>query len=34
MSEEDKAKHDIIEAVFCDEENGFGSKIKTLKHAR
>ena len=34
MSEEDKAKQDMIEAVFYDEEYGFGSKIKTLKHAR
>ena len=34
MSEEDKAKRDIIEAVFNDEEYGYVSKINTLKHAR
>ena len=34
MSEEDKAKQDIIEAVFYDEEYGEGSNINTWKHAR
>ena len=34
MSEEDKANQDIIEAVFYDDEYGYGSKINTLKHAR
>ena len=30
MSEEDTAKHDVIEAVFYDEEKGCGSKLNTL----
>jgi len=34
MSEEDKANQDVIEAVFYDEEHGYGSKINTLKYAR
>ena len=34
MSDEDKAKQDIIEAVFYDGEYGYGSKLNTLKHAR
>ena len=34
MSEEDKAKQDVIESVFYDDENGYGSNINTLKHAR
>ena len=34
MSEEDKAKHDVIEAVFYDEEHGYGSKLNTLKYAK
>ena len=34
MTEEDKAKHDVIEAVFYDEEYGYGSNINTLNHAR
>ena len=29
---EEKAKHDVIEAVFYDEEKGYGSKLNTLKH--
>ena len=34
MTEEEKAKHNVIEAVFYDEEYGYGSKINTLKYAR
>ena len=34
MSDEDKAKQDIIESVFYDDEYGNVSKINTLKHAR
>ena len=34
MSEEDKANQDVIEAVFYDEEYGYGSKINTLKNAK
>ena len=34
MSEEDKAKHDVIEAVFYNEEKGYGSKLNTLEHAK
>ena len=26
MSQEDKTKQDVIEAVFYDEEHGYGSK--------
>ena len=33
-SEEDKAEQDKIEAVFYDDEYGYGSKLNTLKHAR
>ena len=33
MSEEEKAKHDVIEAVCQDEEKAYGSKLNTLKHA-
>ena len=33
MSEEEKAKQDVLEAVFDDDEYGHGSKINTLKHA-
>ena len=33
LSEVDKAKHEIIEAVFHDDDNGYGSKSTTLKHA-
>ena len=33
MSEEEKAKQDVIEAVFYDDEYGYGSKINTLKYA-
>ena len=31
MSEEDNAKHDIIEAVFYDDEYGYGNKNKHIK---
>jgi len=34
MSEEEKAKREIIEAVFYDDEHGYGSKLNTLKHAK
>ena len=34
MTEEDKAKQDVIPAVFYDDESGYGSKISTLKHAK
>ena len=34
MTEEDKAKQDIIEPVFYVEEYGYGSKINTFKYAR
>ena len=34
MSEEEKAKHDVLEAVFYDDEYGYGSKINTLNHAK
>jgi hypothetical protein len=34
MSEVDKAKHGIIEAVFYDDDKGNGSKSTTLKHAK
>ena len=34
MTEEEKAKHDVIEAVFYDEEKGYVSKINTLKHVK
>ena len=34
LSEEDKAKLDVIEAVFYDDEYGYVSKVNTLKHAR
>ena len=34
MIHEDKAKQDIIESVFYDDEYGYGSKVNTLKHAR
>ena len=34
LSEEDKAKQDVIEAVFNDDEYGYGSKVNTLTHAR
>ena len=34
MSEEEKAKQDIIEAVFYADEYGYGSKVNTLKYAR
>ena len=29
MTEEEKAKHDIIEAIFYDDEKGYGSKGNT-----
>ena len=34
MNEEDKAKQDVIEAVFYDDQYGYGSKVNTLKNAR
>ena len=34
MSEEEKAKQDLIEAALSDDEYGYGSKTNTLKHAR
>ena len=33
MTEEEKAKRDVIGAVFYDDEHGYGSKLNTLKHA-
>ena len=34
MSQEEKAKQDVIEAVFYDDEHGYGSKANTLKNAK
>ena len=34
MNEEDTANHDVIEAVFYDEEHGYGNKLNTLKYAK
>ena len=34
MSDEDKAKQDIIESFFYDDVYGYGSTLNTLKHAR
>ena len=34
LNEEYKAKLDVIEAVFSDDEYGYGSKVDTIKHAR
>jgi len=34
MSEEEKAKHNVFEAVFYDDEYGYRSKINTLNHAK
>ena len=34
MTEEDKTKLDVFEAVFYDDEYGYGSTVNTLKHAR
>ena len=34
MSEEEKATHDVVEAVLYDDEYGYGSKINTLQHAK
>ena len=34
MSDEDKAKQEIIESILYDDEYGYGSKLHTLKHAR
>ena len=34
MSEEDKAKQDVNEAVSYDDENGYGSKMNTFKNAK
>jgi len=33
MTEEEKAKHDALEATFYDHEHGYGSKLNTLKYA-
>ena len=33
MRQEDKTKRDVIEAVFYDDDHGYGSKANTLKHA-
>ena len=33
MSQEDKTKQGVIEAVFYDDGHGYGSKANTLKHA-
>ena len=30
MSEEEKAKQDVIEAAFYDDEYGYGSKMNTV----
>ena len=30
MSDDDKAKHDVIDAGFYDEEHGYGRKLNTL----
>ena len=34
MSVEEKAKQYVIDAVFYDDESGYGNKIDTWKHAR
>jgi len=34
MSEEDKAKQDVIESVFYDDDYGYGSKTNALRSAR
>ena len=34
MTEEEKAKHDVIEAGVYDDEHGYGSKLNTLKYAK
>ena len=34
MTEEDKAKQDVIESVFYDDEYGYGSRLNTLKCAK
>ena len=34
MSEEEKAKQDVIEAVFYDDKYAYGIKINTLKYAK
>jgi hypothetical protein len=33
MTDEEKSKHDVIEAVFYDDEKGYGSKLNILRHA-
>ena len=30
MSEEEKAKRDIVETIFYDEEKGFGNKYENI----
>ena len=34
MTEEENAKHAVIEAFFYDDEKGYGNKLNTLKHAK
>ena len=34
MTENEKAKRDVIEAVFYNDEYGYGSKLNTLKYAK
>ena len=34
MSEDEKAKQDVIDAVFYDDKHGYGSKLNTLKYAK
>ena len=34
MTENEKAKRDAIEAVFDNDEYGYGSKLNTLKYAK
>ena len=34
MSQADKTKQGVIEAVVYDDEHGYGSKANTLKHAK
>ena len=34
MPEEEKAKRDVLEATFYDDEHGYGSKLNTWKYAK
>ena len=34
MTEEEKAKYHVIEAVLYDDEHGYGSKLNTLRYAK